>query len=144
MVSPQSTEKIRKILVDNQEYCWTVAQIDTIHACLKIWLSVSGGNPWLAVKYRFDNPWIGFGEVISPHPEQIAKYLRLCPVQPRLVAQIIKKVNKTHAAKSINSQDTLNYLFNMDGQLEKLTNNDDMVTIAPTHPESPQQQVYHS
>ncbi|BAZ07762.1 hypothetical protein [Calothrix sp. NIES-3974] len=141
MVLSQSTAKIRKILVDNQEYCWTVVQFDTNHAYLKICLSPSGENPWLAVKYRFDNPWIGFGEVVSPNPEQIAKYLRLCPVQPRLIAQIIRKVNKHHTAKSMNSQETLNYLFNMDGQLEKLTQNEDINTIGSTHQEYPQYQV---
>lgn len=75
---------------------------------------------WLQIKYRFDNPWIHFGEIIAATPEQIEKYLQLSPVQPRLVAQIIKKVQKNYPTESTNSPQTLNFLFNMNGHIEAI------------------------
>ncbi|MEM7553709.1 MAG: hypothetical protein AAF378_06350 [Cyanobacteria bacterium P01_A01_bin.84] len=115
-------KKIRKILVDNREYFWIVSPIDQNYIYLKVWFSGRKTIPWIKVKYRFDDPWLNYGLLITCNSEQIAQNFQLNPVQPKLVARIIREIYELYSTQSDRFRKTLNYEYSNNELLEAAQN----------------------
>lgn len=100
-------KKIRKISTNGREYYWLVSRLDRNYVCLKVWLSQTEKIPWIEVKYRFDDPWIHFVELIKGDSQKVREYFQLVPVRPKLVAQIIERVNTLDLDRTERSKKTL-------------------------------------
>lgn len=74
------------------------------------------------VRYRFDNPWLHFGELLHAKPEQIKKHFQLKPIQPSLIAQIIIKAYNLNPIKVEKIKKTLHYQCDINGELEPIKN----------------------
>lgn len=83
--------KIRKIVVQGKTYVWNVKQIDPNYICLRIWANAVKSIPWLQFRYRFDDPWLHFGELITGG-SRAREVLALEPLKPKSVAEIIERV----------------------------------------------------
>lgn len=113
-------KKTRKITVEGQIYTWMVSAIDPNFVCLRVWSSEVKSFPWIMVRYRFDDPWLHYGELINAKPEQINEHFQLKPIRPSLVAQIIIKAEEYTSTESDEIRKTLHYQCTSDGHLEAI------------------------
>ena len=112
-------KQIRKIVVAGNTYRWMVSRIDANFVCLKIWQSETKSMPWVAVRYKFDDPWLHYPELICLHHNGIgvASHFQLMPIQPNYVARIISSVNETHLSNGGQTRKTLHFESDVDGNL---------------------------
>jgi len=81
--------KIRKIVVNNKIYVWSVSEIEWDLVCLKVWANGVISMPWFTLNYTFHNPWHLIGQIQT---EEIAEKCQLNPITPKVVAEAIKFV----------------------------------------------------
>lgn len=115
-------KNIRKINVRGQVYTWMISSIDPNFICLKIWLGDTKSIPWIMVRYRFDDPWLHYGELLHGTPERIEKYFQLTPIKPSLIAQIIINAYNIAPIKAEKIKKILHYQSDINGELEPIKN----------------------
>ena len=110
-------KKVRKIVVAEKEYTWLVSKIDPNHVRLKVWKGKSTSIPWFQVHYRFDDPWLNFGEIVSVYSKYVMQHFQLKPIQPKLVAIFIADVAKQVPKRAKQKRISLNFKCEHDGEL---------------------------
>lgn len=83
--------KLRKITVREITYLWNVKQIDPNYICLRVWANGVKSYPWFQLRYRFDDPWLNFGEIFSAG-ERGRGVFKSIPVTPQHVVEAINQV----------------------------------------------------
>ena len=112
-------KKTRQIVVDGQTYIWGVTEISFNQVCLKVW-SPEEKIPWLLVRYRFDDPWLQYGPIITATPEQREKHFQLQPMQPKRVAEIIKQALQYSQDVGDTVKRTLHFHCHLNGEIEPI------------------------
>jgi len=118
--------KLRKINVDNKDYLWNVsvdedaANMDYI--LLKVWIPGKKQHPLFTVRYRYNIPWLFYGEIISANTleqqENLKNYLQLEPLTPKKVAEIIRSSTELLEKKHSDYSLSKNFLhMDDDGEL---------------------------
>lgn len=99
---------LRKIIVQGQEFKWAIKHSSDIwlalpdanfqedHVFIRIWVVNQKTKPWVEIKYKFNNPWRYYGEIItySGDIKDLQKKYQFDPVTPGLVAGMIESVLK--------------------------------------------------
>lgn len=82
--------KLRRITVNSQVFLWRIVPLDAEHVAVRIWAPGQKAVPWVQVRYKYHNPWLYYGEIISAsHHDSIRKVFQLAPITPRDVKDII-------------------------------------------------------
>lgn len=108
--------KLRKIVVNSERYQWRIKSIDPNYVCLKVWVDGKKQRPAIQVRYRFDNPWIYFGEIISAKVP-LENIFQFNPVSPKMVARIIALLSSEISVENA----TINCEINEEGSLQKVS-----------------------
>lgn len=86
--------KLRKINVGNRIFYWRVGGADEEgYILLKIWIPDLKHQPWITVKYRYDDPWINFGDIVAARTDEqkdkLKEIFQFNPMTPKKVATAI-------------------------------------------------------
>jgi len=81
--------KIRGIVVQGASFNWNVKSLDSNFICLRIWIDGIKSKPWIQIRYRYDDPWIHFGELVTGG-KKAQEVFKMKPIKPKLVAEIIE------------------------------------------------------
>jgi hypothetical protein len=68
--------KLRKIDVAGERFNWRVVPLTANYVCLRIWAEGCKSKPWAEIRYRFDDPWLHFGEIISCDRKKVQEVRR--------------------------------------------------------------------
>ncbi|MEV7630564.1 hypothetical protein [Actinoplanes sp. NPDC089786] len=82
--------RIRRIVVEDITYKWTVGQVDAGRVRVKVWHGASERGGTLEVMVAFDDPWLNFGPIVSAPAGRAAEVFELNPIAPALIARMIK------------------------------------------------------
>lgn len=118
-------KKTRQLTIDGQTYIWGVSQISFNHVCLKVWFP-EVKTPWLLVRYRFDDPWLQYGPIITATPEQRDQHFQLQPMQPKHVAEVIRRACQYSQDASGTVERTLHFHCHLNGEIAPI---DDATTL---------------
>lgn len=87
-------KKYRTISVDGCRYTWAVRALDPHYVSLRVWSANDRRRPWSQVRFRFDDPWLHYGELLTAHhaglDELVAQHFVLAPITPDRVADVIR------------------------------------------------------
>lgn len=83
----------RKIHVAGEDYLWVINRTHTGYpgfVTLKVFSAQYRNAQRVEVRFRFDDPWLNYGPMITTAPQQFSKIWALNPVTPGQVAQVIE------------------------------------------------------
>jgi hypothetical protein len=111
--------KIRNITVLNKHFVWNVKMISANFICLRIWIKGNKRIPWIQARYRFDDPWIHYGEIITMknNPNSV---FQLRSITPETVKKIICNAIENDKI-SYEFKNTYNFEL-LNGNLLKISN----------------------
>lgn len=83
----------RKIHVSGEDYLWVLSRtVDGYpgYVTLKVFSAKNRAGQRVEVRFRFDDPWVNYGPMISTPKERFSKIWAMEPVTPGQVAQAIE------------------------------------------------------
>lgn len=83
----------RKIHVAGEDYLWVINRTQTGYpgyVTLKVFSAKHRACQCVEVRFRFDDPWLNYGPMISTPPQRFSEIWSLQPVTPGQVAQVIE------------------------------------------------------
>ncbi|WP_157476067.1 hypothetical protein [Lysobacter sp. Root690] len=76
----------RLMTIGAAKYLWLIRPINPNHVVLKVWSKQGGRKDFpLEVRFRFDDPWLNYGPIITAPSERRHEFFELAPVTPKLV-----------------------------------------------------------
>jgi hypothetical protein len=87
----------RKIHVAGEDYLWVISRTHTGYpgyVTLKVFSPMNRAGQRVEVRFRFDDPWLNYGPMISTARERFSQIWALQPVTPGQVAQVIEAARK--------------------------------------------------
>jgi hypothetical protein len=87
----------RKIQVAGEDYLWVVKRTDTGYpgyVTLKVFSPLNRAGQRVEVRFRFDDPWLNYGPMISTPPQRFSAIWSLEAVTPGAVAKVIEAAQK--------------------------------------------------
>ncbi|UOF14421.1 hypothetical protein IEQ11_22310 [Lysobacter capsici] len=80
----------RLMTIGTAVYLWIVRSMDPQHVVLKVWSRQRGRKDFpLEVRFRFDDPWLNYGPIITTPSERRHEFFELAPVTPKMVCWAI-------------------------------------------------------
>jgi len=107
--------KIRKIVVKNNCYAWNIKSINANFIGLRIWLENDRSKPWIQLKYKYNDPWLHYGEILAAG-NKAPDIFALKPIRPELVAAVIESVIAKYGIAQPNFK-TLNIQFDESNEI---------------------------
>jgi hypothetical protein len=107
--------KLRKIDVAGEQFHWRVVPVSPNYVCLRVWADGHKSKPWAEIRYRFDNPWLHFAEIISRDRERVQEVFQIQPLLPGKIAWVIQQISQRRMIKI--EAHSLSYELNKDGSL---------------------------
>ena len=87
----------RKIHVSGEDYLWVLSRTADGYpgyVTLKVFSATNRTGQRVEVRFRFDDPWVNYGPMISTPKERFSKIWATEPVTPGQVAQAIEVARK--------------------------------------------------
>ena len=87
----------RKIHVSGEDCLWVLSRTHTGYpgsVTLKVFSATNRAGQRLGVRFRFDDPWVNYGPMISTPRAHVSKIWALEPITPGQVAQAIEFARK--------------------------------------------------
>lgn len=105
---------LRRINIDKEDFLWNISVDEDAangdYILLKVWIPGRKQHPWIIVRYKYNNPWLFYGEIISATTSEEQKRIKdnfqMDPLKPRKVAEII------HSAKELLGETEFLHSFN--------------------------------
>lgn len=83
----------RKIHVSGEDYLWVISRTQVGYpgyVTLKVFSPLNRSGQRIEVRFRFDDPWLNYGPMITTPRERFSQVWSLQPVTPGQVAQVIE------------------------------------------------------
>lgn len=81
----------RLMTIGAAAYLWIVRPIDPNHVVLRVWSKARGRKDFpLEVRFRFDDPWLNYGPIITAPSERRHEFFESVPVTPNAVRRAIE------------------------------------------------------
>lgn len=80
-----------------EDYLWVISRTETGYpgyVTLKVFSAMNRAGQRVEVRFRFDDPWLNYGPMITTPREHFSQVWSLNPVTPGKVAQVIEAARK--------------------------------------------------
>ena len=82
----------RTIEIDGETFRWRVVPADAQWVTIRIWRPAEGTRrALLEVAFRFDDPWLNYGPMLTAPASKLDEVFQRAPVTPKLVRQVIER-----------------------------------------------------